>query len=70
MTQQRDQVKTVQATGELRCPRRLHAKIVDGVVEIHCRLCSTPRRRVYHRWDAVTEEPFPDRVEVQGEAAA
>jgi len=49
--------------GKLKCPRRLHAKIDRGVIEIHCRSCSTPEATVYHRWDVQTRDRLPDRVE-------
>lgn len=56
--------------GELKCPRRLHAKIDRGVVEIHCRYCSTARARIYHRWDVQTRDRLPDRVEAERREAA
>ena len=46
---------------ELRCSVHLHARLVDGVIEVRCRQCSKDQGRpVYHRWDALTGEPIND----------
>jgi len=53
-----------------RCPRRIHLVLVGrpderitGHFEVHCRYCSTPTRRIYHRWLRRDGTPLPDREE-------
>lgn len=49
---------------DLHCNRRRHAVLTDGIVEIHCRWCSSKvHKRVYHRWDLVSGDRVDDRVE-------
>ena len=54
---------------ELRCTTHLHARLVDGLVEVRCRQCSKDQgRNVYHYWNAVTGEPV-EVCEVADKAA-
>lgn len=47
---------------DLSCPRRRHARVYRGIIEIHCRWCSNLKNdggRVLHRW-TLDGEPLPD----------
>ena len=45
------------AVQEARCSRRLQFRLVDDVVEIHCRWCSADRGEpAMHRWRVVVGE--------------
>lgn len=48
---------------DLACPRRRHARVYRGIIEIHCRWCSGVRRdgsRILHRWAVNFDAPEDD----------
>lgn len=50
---------------EIRCGKKLHGIIRDGVLEVQCRsrFCKPrPDAVVMHRWDITTGEQLPDEL--------